>query len=494
MKLSQLLGSDVFIPPEWDREFNHIVVDSRDIQRGDLFIARRGQQAHGEQHISDAVARGAVAVLAEGTQGFRCEWNEDGDGVPVFVLPQVGTELQNWLHRRYVLSAVSLTAVTGTNGKSSVSQYIAQLANGCGSACGVLGTLGNGRWPELKPTRNTTPDLSVVLRELDELQQQDVRYAALEVSSHGLDQQRVAGIPFKVAVLTNISQDHLDYHGSMDDYYAAKRRLFTEYAPACALINIDDEYGRRLAADDAVSAEVITFGNAADASVRYQALALDAEGMQARLTTPWGEADIHIPLIGEFNLVNVCAAVAALALQGFSFAELCAATENLQPVAGRMELYVKAQAPLAVIDFAHTPDALLNVLQALKPWHKPLTCVFGCGGDRDRSKRPLMAATAVRYADQVWLTDDNPRSEDPQQIFNDALAGAASVHAEHDRASAIQAALQATPADGIVVIAGKGHEDYQEVLGVKHAYSDAAELTALGYCKAGLAAGGWHDQ
>ena len=209
--------------------------------------------------------------------------------------------------------------------------------------------------------------------------------------------------------------------------------------------------------------------------------------MQAWLDTPWGSGLLVLPLIGEFNLANATAAIAALALQGFDFVQLLQAAQKLEPVAGRMELYVKDNAPLTVVDFAHTPDALLNVLQALKPWNKKITAVFGCGGDRDRSKRPLMAQVAAAHADIVWLTDDNPRSEDPQQIFADALntENTSDFYCEHDRSRAIAQALDMTAADGIVVIAGKGHENYQEVQGVKLPYSDAAVLSQLGYRKAG---------
>ncbi len=489
MKLTELIAGDFFLPPEWNREFRHMVTDSRDVQIGDLFIARQGLSGHGEAHIQTAVQQGAVAVIAEGPTAFRCEPSPHFPMVPVFFAPEVATQRAQWLHRRYRTETMALIGVTGTNGKSSVTQYIAQLAELCAIPCGVLGTLGNGRWGQLQPTRNTTPDLSVILRELESMQQQGVNLAALEVSSHGLVQQRVAGLSFSTAVLTNLTQDHLDYHGSMEEYYAAKRLLFTRHAPGTALINTDDEYGRCLAADADVRARVITYGRNPGADVRYQLLALDVHGMHAELHTPWGNAQLVLPLIGEFNLANVCAAIAVLTLQGLEFSDLCQAAAHLQPVAGRMELYVKDDAPLAVVDFAHTPDALRNVLQALQPWHRPLTTVFGCGGDRDRSKRPLMCAAAAELSDQVWLTDDNPRYEDPQQIFADALSGGEDIHTEHDRSVAIRTALQATPADGIVLIAGKGHEDYQDIMGVKHPYRDAAVLEQLGYRRAG----GVHD-
>lgn len=485
MKLTELIAGDFFLPPEWNREFNHIVTDSRDVQKGDLFIARRGLHAHGDEYIKAAVDNGAVAVLAEGDMGFRCESSPHFPMVPVFFAPEVGSHLQQWLYRRYDPSAMQLIAVTGTNGKSSVTQYIAQLAELCGVPCGVLGTLGNGRWGNLQPTRNTTADLAVILRQLEQLQQQGVNLVALEVSSHGLQQERVAGLSFAASVLTNITQDHLDYHGSMEHYIAAKRRLFTDYAATHALINTDGEYGRLLAAEKNLPAPALTYGHDTDAQIRYQLLALDMQGMHAELTTPWGVAQLILPLIGEFNLANVCAAITVLTWQGLDFNNLCATASRLQAVDGRMELYVKDNAPLVVVDFAHTPDALRNVLEALRPWQRPLTTVFGCGGERDRSKRPLMAAVVKELSQQVWLTDDNPRAEDPQQIFNDALAGVSGINSEHDRRQAIVTALAATTADGIVLIAGKGHENYQEIAGVKHPYRDADVLLAQGYQRAG---------
>ena len=495
MKLSQMVTPELFIPPEWDREFAQVAVDSRDVQPGDVFIARRGLKSHGEEHIAAAIEQGAVAVLAEGELGFRCEQSPHFPAVPVFFNNEIPASLTTWLHRRYApVADMKLTAVTGTNGKSSVTQYMAQLAGFCSVPCGVLGTLGNGVWPDLQTSRNTTADLSVILRHLNNMQENGVDFAALEVSSHGLTQQRVAGLNFRVAVLTNLTQDHLDYHGSMADYFAAKRQLFVGHDIEAALINIDDDYGRRLAADSAVNTNVITYGQSEQATVRYSAVQMQARGMQAWLDTPWGNGLLVLPLIGEFNLANATAAIAALALQGFDFKQLLAAVQKLEPVAGRMELYVKDDAPLAVIDFAHTPDALLNVLQALKPWNKKITAVFGCGGDRDRSKRALMAQVAAAHADVVWLTDDNPRSEDPQQIFADALSAenTSDFYCEHDRSRAITQALDMTTAAGIVLIAGKGHENYQEVQGVKLPYSDASVLTQAGYRKAGRLLSGDH--
>lgn len=488
MKLSQLIANDFYLPLEWDREFEHIVTDTRQLKKGDLFIARQGLAEHGSQYIDQAIEKGAVAVLAEGEMGFESKESPFFPRVPVFYAEEVATHLPQWLARRYPLADMSLIAVTGTNGKSSVSQYIAQLSSASQQACAVLGTLGNGIWPELQETTNTTADLAVIRRHLSDYQEQKVALAALEVSSHGLQQNRVAGLSFSTAVMTNLSQDHLDYHGTMEAYLAAKKQLFTDYNIQHALINVDDEYGKQLAQDQAIQVPVVTYGSCKEADVRYQLLAFDKDGLHAEVRSPWGNAMLVLPLMGEFNVANAVAAIAALTLQGFDFEQLCQQAGQLRPVAGRMELYQRANSPLVVIDFAHTPDALANVLLALKPWQRQLTTVFGCGGDRDRSKRPLMMQTALEHSDCVWLTDDNVRFEDPQQIFADALTGGFTEHQEHDRARAIAAAISAAAADGIVLVAGKGHEGYQDIQGTKHAYSDKATLLALGYS----AVGGMH--
>lgn len=481
MKLTQLVAGDMFMPPEWDREFNHIQCDSRTVKKGDLFIAKQG--AH--DFIDQAIALGAVAVLAEGEMGFESKESPSFPRVPIFYAPEVSHCLATWLARRYPLADMRLLAVTGTNGKSSVTQYIAQLAQKTGTQCAVLGTLGNGIWPNLEPSANTTADLSVLRRSLQQYQEQEVNLAALEVSSHGLTQGRVAELAFDVAIMTNLSQDHLDYHGSMENYYAAKKQLFTEHAVNTALINIDDAYGVRLV-KEVEHKQLLTYGAAHGADVRYQLLAFDARGLHAEVQSPWGTAQLVLPLMGEFNVANSVAAIAALAVQGFDFAELCQHAQTLKAVAGRMELYKKADAPMVVIDFAHTADALTNVLQAIKPWQRRVTTVFGCGGDRDRTKRPFMREAAVAYSDQVWLTDDNVRFENPQQIFADVMSAAnpetlAKVVQQHDRKQAIADAIAATPNDGIVLIAGKGHEPYLDIQGTKHAYSDKAAVEALGY-------------
>lgn len=490
MKLSALTQGSPFIPPEWDREINHIHVDSRDVQAGDLFIARSGSQQDGRTHINDAIQRGASAVLAEGPIAFECVGYEIvSGGVPVFSTPDLKSETPKWLQRRYNSNnELPLIAVTGTNGKSSVTQYIAQLAVAVNQQVGILGTLGNGVWPELEETRNTTPDLSVVARLLNDMQQKQADLVAMEVSSHGIHQGRIEGLEFETAVLTNLTQDHLDYHGDMEGYFAAKSALFTDFSVKNALINIDDEYGVRLAKNAAVNADVVTYGTSAGALVRYTDINYADGLLTATLVSPWGDGVIRLPLIGDFNLANAVAAISVLCLHGFDFNQLLLAAEKLQPVAGRMELYrrqVSGKTQQAVIDFAHTPDALTNVMQAVNESAENIALVFGCGGDRDRSKRPLMAQAALTSKATVWLTDDNPRTENNEQIFSDVLscAGAEQFSCEHDRSRAIQLACESDVE--LIVIAGKGHENYQDIAGVKQPYSDEAVLLQLGFEKAG---------
>ncbi len=490
MKLSALTQGVPFIPPEWDREINHIHVDSRDVRAGDLFIARCGSQQDGRTHINDAIQRGAIAVLAEGPVAFECIGYEFvSGGVPVFSTPDLKSETPGWLQRRYNTNGeLPLIAVTGTNGKSSVTQYIAQLAVAIEKKAGVLGTLGNGVWPELAETRNTTPDLSVVARLLNDMQQKQADLVAMEVSSHGIHQGRIDGLAFETAVLTNLTQDHLDYHGDMEAYFAAKSSLFTDFSVKNALINIDDEYGVRLVKSTAANTRIITYGASKDAQVRYDDIKYCDGLLTANLYSPWGDGVVRLPLIGDFNLANTVAAISVLCLHGFNFNQLLLAAEKLQPVAGRMELYrrqVNAKTQQAVVDFAHTPDALTNVMQAVNQSADNIALVFGCGGDRDRTKRPLMAQAALDSKAQVWLTDDNPRTESAEQIFSDVLScsGSEQFSCEHDRSAAIQRACESDVE--LIVIAGKGHENYQDIAGVKQPYSDEAVLLKLGFEKAG---------
>lgn len=489
MKLSAMVADSLFIPPEWDREFNDIHSDSRDIKAGDLFIARAGGSAHGNDYISQAIESGAVAVLSECADMFSCV---DGS-VPVFPAKAINDHLPQWLATRYPgFRNLTLYGVTGTNGKSSVTQFIAQLSALCGHRCGVIGTLGNGIWPALENTRNTTPDICVVYRMLDKFAEAGADAAALEVSSHGLHQGRVEGIVFDVSILTNVTQDHLDYHGDMENYFAAKTALFDKHRSKSAVINVDDEYGQRLLRMPSLSERYLTISGTDTSEVNHSADVVfrhvrpTRNGMTAELLSPWGTTRVTIPLLGAFNVANIAAALTALAVCGEEFSNLTVKTEMLRPVAGRMALYVKPGSCKAVIDFAHTPDAIDAALSSLKPLSETTSLVFGCGGDRDRSKRPMMAAVAAQ-ADSVWVTDDNPRTESPEQIFSDIRSAHASSGFTfiHDRSEAIEKAVKKTHEKGVVLIAGKGHENYQDVNNVKQPYSDEQVLLSLGYRPAG---------
>lgn len=485
MKLSQIVGSSLFIPPEWDRNIHHIVTDSRDISAGDLFIARKGLAAHGERFIEQAIQAGAVAVISETDVAFQCA----NQGVPVFGDLNLGVNIVSWLANRYESAqAAPVVAVTGTNGKSSVTQYVAQLFRLLNKPSAVVGTLGNGLWPELSATRNTTPDICLTYRLLDEMQQHQVAATAMEVSSIGIEQGRVADLTFTVSVLTNISQDHLDYHGTMENYFAEKAKIFSANKTQAAVINIDDAYGKQLLKKDDLPESCVSIGrqvpSGPQADVSYHSVTMGEQGVQAQLNTPWGAAELKLALVGEFNVANVLAAISSLVLMGYDFQQLVELAAHLTPVSGRMELYRADHQPKVVIDYAHTPDALETVVQALSSTLDSVSLVFGCGGDRDRSKRPLMADAAVA-ASQVWVTDDNTRTEDPEQIFADIQQSKASSRYQfiHDRRSAITQAIENTHQDGLVLIAGKGHENYQEVQGVRHPYSDEDVIQSLGYVK-----------
>lgn len=477
-------------PALGDVSFRHLVTDSRDVRSGDAFLALPGSSADGRQFIPKAITQGATVILEPCGSAVI----EQLEGCVRIGLPNLLEQLPEMLHWRYDQARqVRLLAVTGTNGKSSVTQYIAQLASAQGLSCGVIGTTGNGVWPNLQPTRNTTPGLDVMLRILDGWARSGVDLAAVEVSSHGLEQGRVQGLAFAAAALTNLTQDHLDYHGDMESYYQAKRLLFTDYGIQTAFINADDAYGQRLLFELPASVKPVVFnetgtgGDLASECWSWSNVAFGLHGIEARLSYPGESQTIHLPLIGGFNIANAVLAIAMLSTLPLNTRELLSAARHLTPVAGRMELLTCPDKPAVVLDFAHTPDALENVLAALEQWQLPVSLVFGCGGDRDRSKRPLMMQVALASAHRVWLTDDNPRYEDPDQIWADALAvdGTEAVICQHDRALAIQQAITQTPLDGLVVVAGKGHETVQEIQGQHIPFSDFQVLAELGYRRMG---------
>ena len=466
-------------------DVRELTADSRAVEKGDVFLAYPGHNAKsdGRNHIRDAVARGAGAVLWE-RGGYA--WPEDLQvpQVPVEGLKALAGPLASTLYGA-PSEQLNMVGVTGTNGKTTVSQWTAQAFSLCGRPCGVVGTLGAqlGAWHQ--PIPNTTPDAIVLQRVLRRMVDQGAVACAMEVSSIGLDQSRVAGIAFDIAVFTNFTRDHLDYHGSMPAYEEAKTRLFTWPGVTHAVINIDDPMGVRLMARLADRIERIAYciegksvvehiedeGRLRARDVRYG----DA-GVSFEVISNWGSARIEAPVWGEFNVSNLLAVLGALIAAGVGFEQAVAAVRQLTPPAGRMNAIVRDNAPLVVIDYAHTPDALEKALQALRPIAQArggrLNVVFGCGGDRDAGKRPQMGAVASRLADHVLITSDNPRNEDPQAIIAQILPGAPGAMVEPDRAHAITRAIANAARQDVVLVAGKGHEEYQEIGGHKHPFSD----------------------
>ena len=452
--------------------------DSRNVQAGDVFIACQGEYVDGRSFIPIAIARGAAFVF----------WDDDGEFVwqDEWQVPNQG--IRDLKHRAGILAAAvygqnthhaKLWGVTGTNGKTSITQWLAQAADLLGDPCAIIGTVGNGFWGKLEHTTHTTPDPVAVQTLLHRFQQQGAKAVALEVSSHGLDQARVNGVPFTSAIFTNLTRDHLDYHGSMDEYGEIKTRLFYWQGLQHALINVDDEFGYRLI--QRLRAErpelaVYAYGFHEQADVRIMDFQASSQGMTVHLATPWGEGVVHSGLLGRFNAQNLAASVGLLCANGYAFDKVLAVWPQIRPATGRMDCIMADNQPLVVVDYAHTPDALekaLATLQEIKPQGSQLWCVFGCGGNRDKGKRPLMGAAAVQGADKVVVTSDNPRMEDPQAIIEDILPAVPQAECvEIDRRRAIDYAVQHADVRDIVLIAGKGHETYQDVQGVKQHFSD----------------------
>lgn len=451
-------------------------LDSREVRRGDLFLAVPGEVHDGRQFIEQAVANGAAAVLAEApVAGFV-----DALPVPLLELPELHLEVGPLAARfyRHPSRDLHMIGVTGTNGKTTTSRLVAQLGRLLGHSYGVIGTLGATLDDTVSTAANTTPDPVSLQRQLAQWRDQGVHAVGMEVSSHALVQGRVNGVEFATAVFTNLSHDHLDYHGSMDAYGRAKLGLFASAGLRHAVVNLDDEFCSEVIAETAAGVRVLTYsGSGAAADVRVSDPCFTAQGVDAQLHTPWGSGRFSSPLPGEFNLANLAAAVTAVVLAGEELAAVLEAIAGLRPVPGRMQAIPNGLGVQVIVDYAHTPDALEQVLAALKAHVSgDLVTVFGCGGDRDRSKRQVMGRVASRFSDRVILTSDNPRGEDPDAILADIATGCSGAYILlPDRAQAIASAIgEARPGD-CVVIAGKGHEDYQLIGAERRYFSDAEQ-------------------
>ena len=474
MPLSRLLGRDAC--PGGDTLVSGLELDSRLVGSGDVFLAMPGDLHDGRQFIEQAVANGAAAVVAEApVAGFV-----DDIQVPLVELPELRQDAGHLAARFYDHPSrdLHMVGVTGTNGKTTTSRVLAQLGRALGRSCGVIGTLGSTLGDEVGDSGNTTPDPVALQKQLAEWRDQGVFAVAMEVSSHALVQGRVNGVEFETAIYTNLSHDHLDYHGSMDAYGRAKLQLFALEGLAHAVINLDDEFAPRVMAVVEEGTRVVTYSTrGAAADVRVENARFNAAGVHGELHSPWGIGEFDSPLPGDFNLANLAAAIAALALAGEELVAVLHAVEQLRPVPGRMEVVPNSQGLQVIVDYAHTPDALHQVLSALRSHVEgELVTVFGCGGDRDRDKRQLMGRVACELSDRVVLTSDNPRSESPAEILRDIESGCSGEYLLlEDRAEAIRHALtDARPGD-CIVIAGKGHEDYQIVEGQRLYFSDVEQ-------------------
>ncbi|MES2236149.1 MAG: UDP-N-acetylmuramoyl-L-alanyl-D-glutamate--2,6-diaminopimelate ligase [Pseudomonadota bacterium] len=472
--------------------------DSRIVQPGDVFLAYPGHHMDGRAFMHDAVARGAAALICErsekvgtprvlpaGRAGETAE-AEKFWGVPCIevrdLAAQVG-EFAHWVYGR-PSEELWLAGVTGTNGKTSVSQWLLQALTQLGQRCAVIGTLGNGFPGALRETGFTTPDALAVHAALSDFVRDGATACSMEVSSIGLAEDRVEGVRFDVAIFTNLTRDHLDYHGTMAAYGEAKARLFAMPGLKAAVLNLDDPFALLLA--DRVNAGVRKIGYTVESSpagaekvnevLRAEQLHMTATDLRFNLQ---GQAFVA-PVVGRFNASNLMAVIAVLVARGERLADIAQALRHLQSPAGRMQPVGGEGEPLVIVDYAHTPDALEKVLTVLRELATTrggkLTCVFGCGGERDAGKRPDMGAVAERLADKVVLTSDNPRHESAEAIINDILRGMKQppleVVVEVQRGLAITSAIKEAHASDVILLAGKGHEPYQEIAGVRHAFDD----------------------
>lgn len=454
-----------------------LIADSRQVSVGSVFVAYPGEAKDGRDYIEQAVKQGAAAVLWEqqnfawdaslkvANQGIKDLKQKIGDIASAFY----GSPSQKlWM-----------IGVTGTNGKTTCSHWLAQAFSQLNQKVAIVGTLGNGILDAdvpLSTTLNTTPDPILLHAMLADYVQQQAKVVAMEVSSHGLDQGRVNGVQFDVAVFTNLTRDHLDYHGDMAAYAAAKKKLFDWNDLKHVVLNIDDAFGAQLAEELRVKNKaVMTYGLSSNADVYAEHLSMTERGITMQVNTPFGLTHLTAEVLGEFNAYNLLAVLTTLLVSDVSLQDAVDAVSKVKPVAGRMQQYGGGKMPLVVIDYAHTPDALAQVLKSLRPQTKgELTCVFGCGGDRDQGKRPLMAKVTSDLADHVVITSDNPRNESPALIIEAVVSGAGSnAKVIEDRAQAIVLSIKQARAGDVVLVAGKGHENYQEIAGVKYPFSDA---------------------
>lgn len=453
--------------------------DSRKVQAGDTFLAYPGERVDGRAFIPQAIVNGANAILWEPKGAFV--WD------PAWTV--VNLPVPNLRDKTGLLAAevygnpsrkVCVMGITGTNGKTSCSHWLAQAMSQAGRPTAIIGTLGNGFPENLEPAINTTPDPIVLQRSLQRYLNEGAQCVAMEVSSHALDQGRVNGVHFEMALFTNLSRDHLDYHGDMSRYAAAKSLLFVWPELRHAVLNCDDPYSRELRQQAERKGVTVTGYGFESGDVRGSNLQVGPHGVAFDVSCQWGEARIESSVLGRFNAHNLLAVLTTMLVGGIKFEQAIISVQHVRPVPGRMQELRMPGKPLVVVDYAHTPDALEKVLITLreivgesKASTSKLICVFGCGGQRDKGKRPLMGDVASRLADSVVVTSDNPRNENPRFIMDEiVVAMGPNYHVMEDRAAAIDYAIRQAHAGDVVLIAGKGHEAYQEIQGNRLPFSD----------------------
>jgi UDP-N-acetylmuramoyl-L-alanyl-D-glutamate--2,6-diaminopimelate ligase len=454
-------------------DISGVAIDSREVKPGDLFMAYRGSQLNGIDYIDDALKAGAIAIAIDENEQIDL----NAISAALVRVPDLRKRAGEIISRFYDEPSkdMQVIGITGTNGKSTVSYMIAYALYALGEQSAVIGTLGCGKFNYIEPKNSTTPD-PVNLHSLFSSWRDEVDTVAMEVSSHALDQGRVAGTEFDIAVFTNLSRDHLDYHKTIEDYADAKFQLFETYGLKHAVINIDDDYGVQLLNSVSKNINVIAYSihgkqiDTTNKNVSYvfcEKIEVNDLKTELLINSPWGRANISTGLLGEFNIENLLAAFSTLCVSGFSADQVVRVLSGFSGIPGRMEYFVSKGKPLLVIDYAHTPDALDKALTALRPYCAgKLYCVFGCGGERDTGKRSEMGSIADSLSDQIVLTNDNPRSEPEEKIIEDILSGIrdkSKTNIKYDRSDAITNTFLNADKDDVLLIAGKGHETTQQI-------------------------------
>ena len=465
-----------------------LINDSRKVKEGDMFIAYQGYSTHGLIYAKEAVKKGSAVVLwdnaSDSSADIIREISEQALCLHCEDLKMKTGEIANRFYQS-PSSCLSMIGVTGTDGKTSITHFIAQCLDEKTERCGILGTLGNGFIGELNSTGLTTADALNVHQSLSMMRDAGATHAVMEVSSHGLDQGRVNSVSFDTAVFSNLSQDHLDYHGTLEDYAAAKRKLFSMPGLRAAIINLDDAYGRELAEECKQRMCVWGYSTSSDVSalecyanfiVHTRTIEAIENGFHLTVKTPKGSGGFNLGLLGAFNVSNALACLTTLLVNNIPFEEAIKRLSTVHPVAGRMEEIVTRGKPVVIVDFAHTPKGLESACKAVREHFKGrIWCVFGCGGDRDNTKRPLMAKAVEQIADNVIVTSDNPRHEDPQKIIDEIMQGFNNkddIKTIVDRKQAIAYAISHAKENDVILIAGKGHENSQIVGDAHIAFDD----------------------